>query len=142
LEQLGAAFKDAEKPLQRRISAALRKAGAQIAADVPRIGAEKMPQRGGLAARLAAARGGVTVSLASKRVSVSIRAKTREGYALRKIDQGQVRHPVYGNKSSWVVQPVPAHAFTDAFTEESPKAQKAMRDAVHLALQDIAREGT
>lgn len=142
LNQLGVAFKDADNPMKRRISAGLRKAGEQIAKDVPRIGAEKMPKAGGLAARLANAKGAVSVALGTANVSVSIRARSLEGYALRKIDEGLVRHPVYGNRGNWVAQTVPAHAFTDAFTEESPKAQKAMADAVHMALQDIAREAT
>lgn len=141
LEKLGAAFKAAEKPIKRRISASLRKAGEEIAKEVPAIGAELMPKRGGLAERLAKARGGVTVALGSRNVSVSIRAKSVEGYALRKIDQGMVRHPVW-HTGVWAVQPVPEHAFTDAFKKESPKAQKAMSDAVQQALHDIAGEAT
>jgi len=153
LRQLGEAYRAGDKALQKRVRTALQDAGKQLASDVPRLGAEKMPQRGGLAARIAAARGGVTVSLSSSRVSVSIRAKTREGYALRKINQGIVRHPVFGEKrlklskegslgSAWVAQKVPENAFTDAFEKESPKTKEAVRAAVQKALQDIAGDAS
>lgn len=153
LQKLSVAFREAEKPIQRRTSAALRKVATQLAKDVPRIGAEKMPKRGGLAERLANAKGGVSVALSGRNVSISIRSKSLEGYALRKIDQGIVRHPVFGEKrlklskdgklgSAWVAQKVPAHAFTDAFEKESPEVKKAMAAAVQKALQDITREAT
>lgn len=153
LRKLGDAYKSGDKKLRARTSKSLRESASVLARAVPRIGSEKMPKRGGLAARLAEARGAVTVSLSSQRVSVSIRAKSVEGYALRKIDQGIVRHPVFGEKrlklskdgslrSAWVAQRVPEHAFTDAFEAGAPLVRAKLRLAVQAALNDIAKEAT
>lgn len=142
LQRLGTAFKDADKPLRASIAKSLRASAAELAKEVPRLGAEKMPKRGGLAARLAQARNGVTVSLSGPKVSVSIRAKSVEGYALRKIDEGFVRHPVYGHRSAWVGQRVPAHAFSDAFEKGAPSVRTALARAVQLQLDELARKAT
>lgn len=140
LKRLGEAYKKGDKALQKRVRTALQKAGESLARQVIEKGSERMPARGGLRSRIAAARGGVTASLSGRNVSVSIRARTREGYALRLIDRGQVRHPVFGNQSVWVSQPVPTHAFTDAFTEGKGDATRAVNQAVQDALHDIAKD--
>lgn len=143
LRKLGEAYKDGDKALQKRMRDTLGRSAKDLSAVVIREGSAKEPARGGLRARLAAARGGVTVSLASRKVSVSIRAKTREGYALRQIDRGFVRHPVWGR---WVAgmpaQRVPEHAFSDVFEAGRPKVTAQLRLAMQQAADDIAREAT
>lgn len=149
LNQLGDAYKDGDAKLRKRIRDALKKSADELARDVPRIGSAKMPARGGLRARFAGAKGAVSVALTSKNVSVSIRTKTREGYALRPIDRdGIIAHPVWGRGDvtrkewAWARQRIAPHAFTEVFEDRKPEVQKALRDAVHMALQDIARDAT
>lgn len=141
LERLAVAFRDGDKALQRQVRKGLTKAAAESAPPVIHGGAEVLPKSGGLSARVAASRGGVTAKLVGRNVSVSIRARTREGYALRKFNEGEIRHKVFGR---WVpgvpTQHVRPHAFTEAFNRAAPLARAKVRIAVQQALEEIARK--
>lgn len=142
LRKLGEAYKAGDKPLQKHIRSSLQASAKQLSSEVIRKGASRMPVRGGLAARLLASRGGVTVSLSGRNPQVSIRATSREGYALRQIDRGEVRHPLFGNRGHWYSQRVPEHAFSDAFKEGAPRVREDLARGIQAALDDIARDAT
>lgn len=142
IKKLGDAYKAGDKTLQKRIRDRLTAAGKVAGSTVLREGAEEMPASGGLRDRIAAGRTGVTSALRGKTVTVTLRVRTREGYALRQLDQGNLRHPVFGNRSVWVREAVPAGAFSSAFLRAAPMARYEMREAVQQALKDISGKAT
>lgn len=140
LTRLGDAYKLAGAQLRTEIRAALRAPAKPLIAEVIRQGSEKMPATNGLRAHIAQAKGGVTISLLGKTVKVSLAAKSDQGYALAKIDDGIVKHPVFGNRKVWVSQDVPAHAFTDVFYEKSPEVVGELEITMQHLLDKIAME--
>lgn len=136
-DRLAAAMRAADKATKRRISARLRKIAKPLAEDVRREGADPMPQRGGLAARLAAASLSVRSSYASRGARVEIALRTRERYALARINEGELRHPVFGGKA-WVEQSVPAGSWTEAILEGGPDVQRELHDEVRHILAEIS----
>lgn len=153
LRRLGDAYKAGDRKFKSGVSKSLRSTATELAQVVIREGSALEPERGGLRARLAAARGGVTVALSGNNVSVSIRQKTTEGYALRQIDRGILRHPVFGEKrlrisskgelsTAWVAQKVPEHAYTDVFERSAPLVRAKLRLAIQGSLHDIAKDAT
>jgi hypothetical protein len=153
LRQLGEAYKDADKVIQKRLRTGLQAAAKPLAERVIREGAEKMPSRGGLRARIASSRPGVTASLAAKSASVSVRITNRQKDAMGVYDSGKIRHPVFGEKrlrissggelsSAWVQQTVPSGAFSDAFKRGAPEALAKVRLEMDKALREIAADAT
>lgn len=143
LEKLAIAYREGGRKIRSRAAARLREAAKPLAREVIDKGSDAMPLAGGMRARMKNARARVTVSLLGQRVSVSIPIKTEEGYAIRAINRdGQIRHPVYGNRKNWAVTDVQAHSYTDAFAEGAPAVVKATTMAAQEALAEIAREAS
>jgi len=141
LKQLGEAYRAGDKDIRKAIRDGLTKAGKPLADKVVREGAAKMPRRGGFAARIAASRGRVAGSYTSRGATVSIAIANREKDALKALDEGQLRHPVW-KTGVWAAQSVPAHAFTNAFNAGADDVRDDMNEAVDAALNDIARRAT
>ncbi|HJR90329.1 MAG TPA: hypothetical protein VJ782_09260 [Aeromicrobium sp.] len=142
LQRISRALKEAgDKGLQKRVSAAMRQEAKPLGERVLRAGAGKMPRRGGLSSRISS-RGKVLISnsLGGKSASVTLRLKTSDGYDLRGLDRGQLRHPVYGHRKTWVRQSVPANAFTEAFEAEAPRFRQSILKAAQDTLNDVARK--
>jgi hypothetical protein len=139
--ELAHALRDAgDKVLRLAVYKTLRETAKPIGAEVLRKGAEKMPQRGGLAARVA--QGNVTAgsALTGKYPKVELRLRTRDSYSLRQLDRGVLRHPVFGNRQVWVRQSVPEHAFSDAFQEFAPELRRLALKNAEQVLQEIKHE--
>lgn len=148
LEKLAVAYREGGRKIRARAARRLRDTAEPLVHEVVAKGAEKMPHGGGLSARLAGARSGVTVALLGQRVSVSLRVKTAEGYDLKSLNKGILRHPIFPEAGQdreewlWSKQSVPANAYTDAFEEGAPVVRTATAMAVREALAEIAREAS
>lgn len=143
LNKLAAAYKEGGRKVRTRMAAGLREAADPLAKYVVKEGSAKMPKSGGLADRLAASDGKITVSLLGKNAAVSIRVSNGPKDRIRKIDKtGQVKHPVWGNRSAWTFTKTAAHAYTDAFIQGAPPVRQAVQLAVQEALNEIAVEAS
>lgn len=131
------ALKGADRTIRLEYSWTVRGVAKPLGESVLAAGAAKLPKHGGLAARVAKAR--VLVSATQMRAVVSL--KTAEGYDLRAMDRGRLRHPTYGH-GPWREQAIEPHAFTDAFNERAPAVRVAMVAAGEMALRKIAAEGS
>src|SRR6266700_6098635 len=133
LTRLGRALKDAgDKDLQRELRRAMQRGGKPLK-DAARKGAlERLPKRGGLAERVASSKFGVRTSTAGK--GASVRIIGRSGYDLQGMDEGLIRHPVWGNRKKWVSETVKPGWFSDAEEAAAPQG----RDELVKAIDDVA----
>lgn len=136
--RMSALLKAADKKLARETRKAFKTVGQPIADTVAAEGAGKMPHKGGLSAYLAAnatprvnlpaAFGGVST------MSIVLQDK-RGGVKLKAMDRGMLRHPLFGLRSTWRLQPVKANAWSDSFMKQKAKAvdavEKAVRDTIN-----------
>jgi len=139
LHQLGEAYKNGDKALQKRMRQGLQEAAKPLAEQVVREGSGGLPSRGGLRARIAASKPAISALLSGKSPSVSVRIANRQKDALRRYDSGLIRHPVY-KTGVWVPQGISADLFANAFKRGAPEATKRVNAAVAQALQDIAND--
>lgn len=139
LRQLGDVYRGAEKDIRKAIRDALTAAGKPLATDVVREGSSELPARGGLRARVAASRGAVSGSFTARGASVSIRIADRMKDALGGMDEGLLRHPVFGNQSVYVAQQIPKGAFSRAFDRGAPETRERVARSIQQVLEDIAR---
>lgn len=141
LQRIADALKEAgEKELSNRVIKDMRNAAKPIGVRVLQRGAEEMPHTGGLSARIAALGSvGVNSALKGRVATVSVVLRTK-GAALPKLNQGNLRHPVFGNREVWVGQPVPPGAWTRAFKAEQAEATAAVLKAAQGVLDDVGRK--
>jgi hypothetical protein len=59
------------------------------------------------------------------------------GWDLEAIESGTIRHPVYGNRSTWVQQEVPAHVATEAFEAMAPEVEVRVNVAVEKVIASV-----
>jgi hypothetical protein len=119
-----------DKDLSRELYRGLNRVTTELKADAKAEAGRRLPHRGGLAARVA----GAKLSTSRARGGVSIRAK---GMAqLARMDDGQVKHPVFGNRDRWVTQEVTGGWFMDPMEAGRPEVTKA----VVVLLNDLAEK--
>lgn len=105
-------------------------AGLRVAAGVAEATAaanalSRLPRRGGLARDVAGSRFAIKSQRGSDSVSVSLVVTSDDRYDLERLDQGVVKHPVYGDPP-WVRQTVPAGWFSSVEPVAESAAEKAV----------------
>jgi hypothetical protein len=127
--QLSKRLRDAaNKDLQKEMSLSISRAMRPLTAAIRASAASTLPQSGGLAARIAKS------SMRTRRRAMGITLIASNPYTLQKLDDGSVRHPVYGHRNVWVTQSVTPGWWTRPTTAFAPQA----RQAVQKALDDVA----
>lgn len=122
--------------LRKELLAGVRAAGSKAIPDIRNAARANLPRGGGLADLVASQPYSVRTSLALSGAKVSIVGRGMK--ELRDIDQGRLRHPVYGDRSNWSAQRV-----TPGFVSVTMAAQAgAIRDEVEGAMDKVAREIT
>ena len=124
-----------DKELQKELYSALNRATKPMRAEAKKSAAQKLPRAGGLNSRVARARMS-TRRRAGKNPGVKIVATGMSQLAM--MDQGRVRHPVWGNRGRWVNQPIPEAA--GWFTEPMQDGAKDARREIIKALDSVAKK--
>lgn len=127
-----------DKDLKREVTRALRDVVRPFAQQIVAEGAAVLPRRGGLAGRVAAARIGQTTAMGGANPRVSVNLSTREGYDLRRMDEGTVWHKVWG-RPPWIRQSVPAGGFSEAFSRGAPEVAEQVVSALEAVTRKIGR---
>ncbi len=120
-----------DKDLRRELLRGMQRGGKPLK-DAARRGAlERLPKRGGLAERVASSKFGVRTSTTGK--GASVRVIGRSGYDLQGMDDGLIRHPVYGKWRKGVKgQPVKPGWFSDAEEAAAPKFRDEFEQAMDI----------
>ena len=123
--------KDIQKAVRKEMNGTIRAVGRHVVSDVQRAAASDLPQTGGLAERVAARPVKITVGQRGVKVRVV-------GMDAKSAERGRLRHPVYGNRGSWVSQSIQPGWFTKQMERETPAFRRAIMEAVAKALDDTA----
>lgn len=101
-----------------------------------------IPASGGLAARISKAAFRAQVRTGATTAGVRITAPGKNVTVKMLNTYGKVRHPVRGNRSVWVDQPVPAAAgwFDKAMQEHAPEVRDDLVRALEAMAEQIMRE--
>lgn len=121
--------RELRKELYRGLNRAAKPAKAKVK---PNVAAE-MPKKGG-AATFITTDLKVTQSNRGAGRNPGITIWSKSPHDIRKINKGQLRHPVFGNRKKWATQSVPAGSFTDPIKEAAPE----MRVEMERTIRDVA----
>lgn len=131
LAKVGKALKAAgDGDLRKELLAGIRGEVKKMIPDVQASARSSLPKSGGLADRVASQKWAARSSLASGKVSLVGSGMK----ALRDIDAGRLRHPVFGNRSTWVQQRVAPGFFTKPLEDNLP----AVRTEIEKVMRGIA----
>lgn len=125
-----------DKSTRRKYYAGLNRATKPMKIAAKANAARALPKRGGLNRRVAANR----LTTRSSRGGVFVTEVGRSQGRL--IDQGYLRHPVYGNRSVWVTQTVPGGWFTVPMKAGAPAGRRELIAVFNDVAHDIARRTT
>lgn len=139
LALLGRRLKTADKQLRKDLLKEIRTEGKPTVDDVKASARSSLPQRGGLAARVASQSYGVRTRMSGRSAGVRIQGTGRTVRGLRQLDAGTLRHPVFGDRSTWVSQSVEPGYFTKPIEEDLPRFRKAVEDAMEQTARAIVR---
>lgn len=142
--RLSKALKEAGRAdLRKGLHKAMRDEAKPLVADAKEAALTDLPQSGGLAehvARIAGFRAQVRTGDSTAGVRITAGKK---GYSPRSLNnEGTVRHPVYGNTSNWVEQPVSSAQgwFERAMQKRAPVVAERLEQVIEDTAQEIVRE--
>lgn len=147
LQRLRLALKALDKESKKAVNKTLRGAVEPIREEFRRE-ASQLPSRGGLAAYVGKSRYSVVKRLGGSRPTLSIRIRrTKRGGAvdLTKINEGRLRHPVFGRSDrtrrewGWADQAIKAGMWDRTLERSVPGVQDALRESVSEALAATVR---
>jgi hypothetical protein len=138
LVRLSKALRDAGRTeLRKEMHAALRAAAKPLIEDARAEARRRLPKRGGLAAAVAKAPQRVQVKNGSD-PGVRIVVKSRSG--AQRANQGVIRHPVFGNRDTWVDQKVRPGWFDDPMHAGAWAVRPKLEQAFENVIEQIVRE--
>lgn len=115
----------------------LTKATKPLRTQIRDAARDRLPKAGGLN-KWAAVMPGLLTDFRPDTQSVKIRDSKR-GHDLKSIDEGRVRHPLYGDKNHWYQQAVAPGFFTDTVAARSPEVAAVVRTELEKYLAQIGR---
>jgi len=99
-----------------------------------------LPKRGGLAATVAGS--GISTRTRTTGSKVGVRIVATGGKKVRDIratDRGRLRHPVFGNPTTWVDQAITPGWWSKPLAAFAPKVRRELLAAMERVNRDIAR---
>lgn len=125
------------KALRKELISGLNRVTKSVREDMKASIGPSLPSRGGLAG-LAMAKASLTTAAASGR-NPGVRIKARhKSYDLKRLNEGRLRHPVFGNRSVWVEQTA---GLNPGFLDESfEKSKPELARGITRVLNEIARK--
>jgi hypothetical protein len=138
LRRLSAALRAADRTdLQKELTRAMGRASRPLKASARQGAIQILPYRGGLAEEVAGSAFSARVRKVGKGAGVRIRGVDRRAYDLNRMDDGFVRHPVYGHwRKGLPPQRITPGWFTKPLTLDAPK----VRDEILQAIDDVAQK--
>lgn len=126
-----------DKELQKELYAGLNRATKPLKADARAAALRELPKRGGLAQRVAKAR------LSTRRRGgrdPGVRIVATGMRQLDQMDQGRVKHPVYGHRDRWATQRIPTGWFTDSMKAGAPQVRRELVKTLDELAGKLARK--
>lgn len=136
VEQLAALSKRlkevGDKGLTREFSRSVSSALKPLVQELRASARATLPRSGGLAERVAKSQ-----IRTQRRASSGVRVVARNPYGIKQMDEGVVRHPVFGNRSNWATQSVRAGWWTRPTEQVGPDVRKALQEALDAMAKKV-----
>ena len=125
--------------LRKELLKGIRVAAKPAVQDVKASARANLPRRGGLADQVARSSFGVRTRLTGNSAGVRIAGTSRSVKSLRAINEGRLRHPVFGNRKVWREQRLEPGFFTDPIEKRAPEIRRGIQQVMTKIANDVER---
>jgi hypothetical protein len=136
VEQLAALSKRlkaiGDKELTREFSRSVTAAMKPLMQELRSSARSTLPSSGGLADKVARSK-----IRTVRRASSGVRVTANNPYGIKQMDEGRVRHPVFGNRSNWAVQSVRPGWWTRPTEKVGPEVRQALQEAMEAIARKV-----
>lgn len=136
VEQLAALSKRlkeaGDKNLTREFSRSVSAAMKPLVQELRSSARSTLPSSGGLAERVAKSQ-----IRTVRRAASGVRVTAKNPYGIKQMDEGRVRHPVFGNRAAWAVQSVRPGWWTRPTEQVGPDVRKALLEAMEAIARKV-----
>lgn len=141
LRDLGAALKRASgADLKKELLRGIRESSKPTIRKIKASTGDYLPNGGGLAARVAKSTIGTRTRLTGANAGIEIKGTGKNGArGLAAMNEGEVRHPVYGRRSAWVAQSVKPGFFRGPIEDDKPQITSSIQRVMNDVAQKIVR---
>ena len=126
--------------LRKELNKRLREAAKPLTAETRAAALAGLPKRGGLNRAVAQAPQRVQVRTGDQTAGVRVVVASKRGTAARGSDEGVIRHPVFGDRGTFVSQQVPPGWFSGTLQAKAPTVKPAVERAIQTVIDDIVKE--
>lgn len=119
--------------LRKELLRGIRETNKSTIAEIRKSAQENLPRRGGLADLVAKGSIGTRTSPTAASAGVSITRKRGRG-----LNEGRLRHPLFGNRGHWFQQPVAKGWFDRPIEKDAPE----IRAGLERVMRDVAAKIT
>jgi hypothetical protein len=139
LAQVAAALKaSGNRDLRKELLRGIREQGKPAIADIRTNARTQLPGRGGLADIIAGSKFAVRTRATGTSPRVRLTGTSR--HDVTALDEGTLRHPVYGSKR-WTAQKVTPGWFSTPVLQHAPRMRRNMRAIVRGVAKKIEKAG-
>lgn len=128
-------LRGADKVIRKEMLQGIRDGAKPVTAAVKANAQSILPHRGGLAALISKSSVRVQTNTSAGKAGVRIVAKNPKN--IYGMDQGRLRHPVFGDRTTWVEQSIPAGWFTKPIKASADTFRGHIVKAIERASQQI-----
>jgi hypothetical protein len=134
LAQLSRQLKEtAARGLRRELSKALNEATKPVKQAARESARDILPRHGGLNEKVANSK------FTTRRSANGLRVQAKNSYALKRLDEGVLQHPVFGHREHWVTQRVTAGWWSTPMEKLAPTAREEISRAMQRIADQIGR---
>ncbi len=130
-KEFTARLKLVDKKLRLAFNRRIREIMVPLKEEVKSSAEELLPKAGGFAADIAASRFSTSVT------SYTVVFKMRDVYDLKKVDEGRLRHPVFGNRSVWVTQSIRSGFWSNPVEKAKVEIAAAVIEAMNEVIKEL-----
>jgi hypothetical protein len=123
-----------EKDLSKELNQSIREAVEPAKINIRAAARRDLPHRGGFSRKVASMR--FTARVSSRN---GLRLTASHRYQLKLIDQGSVRHPLFGDRDHWYITRFRSGIFTNAWEENAPETRNKVNEAAQRVADKIGR---
>jgi hypothetical protein len=115
-----------DRKLKNALTRTLRRTAKQLVPKIVTAAEEKFPAAGGMNDFIHHAKIGVRIQTSGAGAGLFIRAE-RQGHDIYSLNNGSLRHPLFGNRGFWFEQSIPPGFFTETIEDNEAQITADLR---------------
>lgn len=127
-------LRDADKELKKNFMRAVRATVAPLKEEIPESARQKLPHKGGFAERIAKSKFAVRTKQSTVIVQIA------NPINLKKIDEGSLRHPVWGHMDRWSEQKIEPGFWSEPIKANEKEMLESLNEAMDETLAEIMKD--